>query len=126
VSWPARFDLVRAVEMGNAGNISMETLVSAETRECERLLNIYQATLARATSEENAAAPIHQLFWHRISGGRFSNYYPGKFVRFPIENAHHRGVAFDELLEYHWVINYAMQRKTLGELVAMPVVVLDR
>jgi phosphoglycolate phosphatase-like HAD superfamily hydrolase len=125
VHWPVMFDLVRAVEMGNAGNISMETLVSAETRECERLLNIYQATLARATSEENAAAPIHQLFWHRISGGRFSNYYPGKFVRFPIENAHHRGVAFDELLEYHWVINDAMQRQSLGELVERAIVVLD-
>ncbi len=89
------------------------------------MLNIYQATLAQTTSEENAAAPIHQLFWHRITGGRFSNFYSGKFVRFPIENAYHRGVAFDELLEYHWVINGTMQRQGLGELVERAMVVLD-
>ncbi len=33
VHWPVMFDLVRAVETGNAGNISIETLVSAEMRE---------------------------------------------------------------------------------------------
>ena len=125
VHWPVMFDLMRAVETGNAAEITMETLVSAEMRECKRLLGIYQSTLAPSTKEENAAAPIHQLFWHRITGGRFKNFYSGKFVRFPTEIEGRPGVAFDELLGYRWVINGYIQRLSLGELIERARIVLD-
>jgi hypothetical protein len=103
----------------------METLVSAEMRECERLLGIYHSTLAPASKEESAAAPIHQLFWHRITGGRFRNFYSGKFVRFLGEHVDRQGIAFDELLGCRWIINGTMQQKTLGELVERAKIVLD-
>src|SRR6202521_5565553 len=70
VRWPVMFDLMRAVEIGQGGDIALETLVAAEKRECARLLAIYEATLAPRTAVENASAPIHQLFWHRLTGGR--------------------------------------------------------
>jgi phosphoglycolate phosphatase-like HAD superfamily hydrolase len=125
IRWPVVFDLMRAVETGDASNASMETLVSAEMRECERLLGIYRSTLASVSKEAHAAAPIHQLFWHRITGGRFRNFYSGKFVRLPTKHGDRQGIAFDELLGYRWVINGNMQQKTLGELVERARIVLD-
>ncbi len=83
VRWPVMFDLMRAVETGEAENGTFETLVSAEKQECARLLDIYRSTFAPSTTEEHARAPIHQLFWHRLVGGRFKSFYEGKLVPFP-------------------------------------------
>ena len=83
VRWPVMFDLTRAVEVGNAEEGTFELLVSAEKQECGRLLDIYESTFARSTAEEHALAPIHQLFWHRLTGGRFKSFYEGKLVPFP-------------------------------------------
>ena len=78
------------------------------------------ATLKFSTSEENARAPIHQLFWHRLTGGRFQTFYTGKQVLLPDEKTSQNpnsGIPFDELLAYHWTINGVPQQKTLGQLV---------
>ncbi|HLH60773.1 MAG TPA: hypothetical protein VKV20_03740 [Ktedonobacteraceae bacterium] len=126
VRWPVMFDLMRAAESGNVEDDGiMATLVAAETRECERLLDIYRATLAASSSEENALAPIHQLFWHRITGGRFNNFYAGKFIRFPIAIKEQQSIAFNDLMGARWVINGVRQQWSLGELVERARVVLD-
>jgi len=83
VRWPVIFDLIRAVESGNAEDGTFEMLISAEKQECGRLLDIYESTFAHSTAEEHARAPIHQLFWHRLTGGRFKSFYEGKLVPFP-------------------------------------------
>ncbi|HVB74321.1 MAG TPA: HAD hydrolase-like protein, partial [Ktedonobacteraceae bacterium] len=123
IHWPVMFDLVRAIETGNTANVgamSIETIADAEQQECHRLLEIYTSTLAFSTAEENARAPIHQLFWHRLTGGRFQTFYAGKQVLLPDEKSPqspNSGISFDELLAYHWTINEVPQQKTLGELV---------
>jgi len=130
IRWPVMFDLVRAIETGetgNVGDISIETIANAEQQECHRLLEIYASTLDFSTAEENARAPIHQLFWHRLTGGRFQAFYGGKEV--PLhdnKNEQHpnASVSFDELLHYHWTINGVAQQKTLGELVEHAIKVL--
>jgi len=101
---------------------SAEALAFAEREECKRLLDIYQATLARSTAEEHAHAAVHQLFWHRLAGERFKSFYTGKHVPFPGE--HRADIPFSELLAYRWVINGAEQQHTLGELVERAKVVL--
>ncbi|HYL44038.1 MAG TPA: HAD family hydrolase, partial [Ktedonobacteraceae bacterium] len=136
VHWPVMFDLMRAVETGQDGGIALETLVAAEKRECARLLAIYEATLAPRTAEENASAPIHQLFWHRLTGGRLQSFYAGKIVPFPCQSQGEDavpGIPFEELLEYHWTINgpdsvsHTDQQLqfTLGELIERAKAVLD-
>ncbi|MDQ6659384.1 MAG: HAD hydrolase-like protein, partial [Chloroflexota bacterium] len=195
VRWPVMFDLMHAVETGNAENVTLEMLVSAEQQECKRLLTIYRSTLSSNTSEENAGAaapnedtqdssklsthptmanthvssvgaglapalstptlhtttpyaPIHQLFWHRLTGERFKSFYEGKHVPFP-ERTHQPqrtqqqpvsqrvttrvaptrhekpGISFDDLLTYHWVINGVAQQLTLEELVERAKLVLN-
>ena len=111
VRWPVMFDLMRAVEMGNTQQANTEMLVAAEKRECERLLALYQATLDQSSAQEHAQAPIHQLFWHRLTGGRLKKFYAGKLVPFPTPSRTERthqakdGLRFEELLNYRWTIN---------------------
>ncbi|HET7640211.1 MAG TPA: hypothetical protein VFK47_15905, partial [Ktedonobacteraceae bacterium] len=83
VRWPVMFDLMRAVETGDAEDGTFEMLVSAEKKECARLLDIYRSTFAPGTAEKHARAPIHQLFWHRLTGGRYKNFYEGKVIPLP-------------------------------------------
>jgi phosphoglycolate phosphatase-like HAD superfamily hydrolase len=108
VHWPVMFDLMRAVETGKAEDVSIDALIAAEKRECERLLEIYANTLATSTSEEHEQAPIHQLFWHRLTGGRYWHFYEGRSIPLPTGQEAHRGtgsIPFATLLHYNWVIN---------------------
>ncbi len=126
VRWPVMFDLVRAAELGDAEESTLEVLVAAEKHECDRLLDIYRSTFASSPAEEHARAPIHQLFWHRLTGGRFRSFYEGKLV--PLsgdEESREVDILFDELSQYRWVINGASQQRTLGELVERAKVVLN-
>lgn len=120
--WPVMFDLMRSLETGQSTDgITIATLVEAEKRECERLLAIYTETLLHTTAQENADAPIHQLFWHRLTGGRLENYYSGKHVSLPI---HAGSISFEKLLSYRWRINGVDQRHTLGALIERAIAVL--
>ncbi|HLZ80814.1 MAG TPA: HAD hydrolase-like protein, partial [Ktedonobacteraceae bacterium] len=105
--WPVMFDLLREVESGDAEIGASESIIAAEKRECERLLAIYEKTLIGSTAAEHAQAPIHQLFWHRLAGGRFKNFYQDKFVPLPDDNGNKhtdRGILFEDLLSYRWTI----------------------
>src|SRR5947209_1950005 len=124
--WPIVFDLMRAVELGKEDKYSCDLLVSAEKQECARLLDIYQATFTQSTAVEHARAPIHHLYWHRLSGGRFKSYYEGKLIQYPQGiDVLEESISFNELLSLQWMINGIPQQKTLGELVERAKVVLD-
>jgi hypothetical protein len=126
VRWPVIFDLMRAVETGEAENGTFEILISAEKQECSRLLDIYQETFAPSTTVEHARAPIHQLFWHRLVGGRFKSFYERKLVSFlNVQYSREDSIQFNELLGYRWIINGTSQQKTLGELVERAKAVLN-
>ncbi|HXX78749.1 MAG TPA: hypothetical protein VEI53_09670, partial [Ktedonobacteraceae bacterium] len=87
---------------------------------------IYASTFAQSTAVEHALAPIHQLFWHRLVGGRFKSFYEGKCIQYPQGTfAQENGISFNDLLSLRWVINGVSQQKTLGELIERAKVVLD-
>ncbi len=120
VQWPVMFDLMRACETGQSADITSDMLIAAERKDCERLLAIYNATLAPATAEQHAEAPIHQLFWHRLAGGRLTSFYAGKSVPLPTtaNNINRmQSIPFDDLLRYRWIIQGQVQPQTLGELI---------
>ena len=120
IKWPVMFDLMRELETGEASNVTLDMLVAAERSECERLLAIYRATLAPATAEQHALAPIHQLFWHRLAGNRLNSFYAGKSVPLPgsaTNTGEQQYIAFDDLLRYRWIIQGQQQPSRLGELI---------
>ncbi|WP_052889109.1 HAD family hydrolase [Thermogemmatispora carboxidivorans] len=117
VRWPVMFDLMRAVETGAPAPISTETLVAAERRACERLLEIYRATGRFSSADEHATAPVHQLFWHRLTGGRLSSFYRGQAL--PLlgpAGLSQDELRFEDLLRCRWVVNGELFSRTLGEL----------
>jgi len=131
VQQPVMFDLMRAVETGQGGDVTLDMLVAAEKRECERLLEIYQSTLRPSTAEEHAQAPIHQLFWHRLTGGRLKQFYEGKCIFFP-EPKDPRdaegGLSFETIAGYSWCINGSTitgKYRTLGDIIERAKVVLN-
>ncbi len=126
VRWPVMFDLMRAVETGDTSQATVALLTAAEKHECERLLSLYEKTFAQSTAEEHAQAPIHQLFWHRLSGGRLHHFYAGKFFPFPAQGQNAiQGLAFEELSGYRWTINGVAVDETLGELIERAQVTLQ-
>lgn len=123
VRWPVMFDLMREVELDHTEQASIEVLAAAEKRECERLLKLYQATFAPISAEEHAQAPIHQLFWHRLIGGRLKSFYEGKHILLP--GMSEASVSFEDILAYRWKMNGVEQQFTLGELIERAKKVLD-
>lgn len=115
VRWPVMFDLMREVETGDTHRATEEILVEAEKRECERLLSIYRDSLQFVSPAEHASAPVHQLFWHRLTGERLKTFYTGK--RIPLPRHPESGIPFEELLTYRWRINGGVQPYTLGQLI---------
>ncbi len=115
---PVMFDLMRAVETGAETFAAVEMLAAAEKLECERLLVMYQGNLAFSSAEEHARAPIHQLFWHRLTGGRLAQFYAGKRVLLPgSAQTSETSILFEDLLRYRWSINGTVgagRNETLG------------
>lgn len=77
------FDM--AWEIENGDETLLPALTEAQHRADDELLNLYLATSGEQTAEEAARAPVHQLFYHRLSGGRFAAFYgnalPGRKPR---------------------------------------------
>ena len=119
---PVMFDLMRAIEVQEIPDITIATLADAERRECGRLLAIYAKTLSQSTSVAHSKAPIHQLFWHRLTGTRLKTYYSGKDVVLPNNGG---SVPFEAFLTYRWRINGVDQQYTLGELIQRAALLLD-
>ena len=110
VESPTMFDACRAVEQGTALNEA--ELLAAQEQSDRELLALYRRNLRWAAAEEHAQNPIHQLFYHRLSGGRFDQFYVGQQVKLPnIE------LPFEELANLRWVINGLAYPGTLKEIV---------
>lgn len=100
---PTMFDACRAVELGLAHNEN--DLMRAQQNSDRQLLELYKTSLRWATAEENAESPIHQLFYHRLTGGRLAEFYLGK-------------PGYERLARLRWTINGTAYPKTLEQLVA--------
>src|SRR5690606_17980159 len=66
---PSVFDIAWAIETGDES--LLDELTQAQNAADDQLMRIYEATLAAESAETHAQAPVHQLFYHRLAGGRF-------------------------------------------------------
>jgi hypothetical protein len=108
IETPTMFDACRAVETGEASNEA--DLIAAQRLSDQTLMGLYERSLRWQTAEENASSPVFQLFYHRLTGGRFDQFYRGQMVPW-------FEVPWEELAAMPWVVNGRRFEKPLGTLV---------
>jgi hypothetical protein len=115
---PSVFDLAWAIEQGE--DKSLSKLTAAQNHADDALKTYYLRTLAPQTEEDAAAAPIHQLFYHRLTGGRLERFYGrqtnnrdgGRSIMLPAGT-----IPLDKVRGVKWIVNDSQYDQSLNELI---------
>ena len=112
---PSLFERAWAIEREETTNPrELARLEQAQEREDASLWRRYCASLHWQNAAEAADAPIHQLFHHRLAGGRYSRFYAAEGeILLPGFRS-----SFADLMERRWHINGQIYDETLGDLIA--------
>lgn len=109
---PSVFDVAWAIEQNERLELLSE-LENAQQEADRTLLRIYRQTLQLQKADEDAEAPIHQLFIHRLIHGRLSRFYrEDKVVNFPEGQ-----ITIKELFDKRWRINGQTYNETLKDII---------
>lgn len=110
---PSVFDVARNAEVTGAfGSEDVQRLTEAQVISDEELLRCYRASFQpRALSDPNA--PIDQLFWHRLTGGRYERFY-NDYANFSLP---HGDFLSSSIFNVQWRINDCDYTNSLDELV---------
>lgn len=119
VTCPSVFDAAWASE--SAVGLVDDRLASAQAKTDDRLSAIYARTLTYQDAAQARTAPIHQLFHHRLTGGRFQRFY-GTGSSFLWEG---HSLPVEEAFAAHWVINGRLYDVSLNNLVATAATLLN-
>lgn len=117
---PAVFDLARGLEMGQPSTATLEALSAAQNTSDQELARIYAATLRWQEADQAAKAPVHQLFYHRLTGGRLDRFY-GDTQSFPLP---HHSADWGDIKRKRWIINGEVYDATLGALIEEAIITL--
>ena len=118
------FDVAWGIENNQVSDDVFSKLKKAQNQSDKQLFDLYLDTLEIERATESA--PIHQLFYHRLTGGRLKRFY-GDFsdndstlVTLP-----HKTVAMPEIGQIKWIINGVTYHKTLKEIVDIAITLLN-
>lgn len=118
IAYPTVFDHAWAIERDTT--LAMEPLAAAQALSDDQLLAIYTATLAHQNAADHAKQPIHQLFYHRLTGGRLDRFYGGSVVAdMPGDS-----LRMAELRQMRWRINDRSYAVTLDDQIAAAITLL--
>jgi hypothetical protein len=115
---PSLFTVMRDLET-NPRQAATE-IISLQQKADEKLYQIYLKTLQPLAAAEHAKAPVHQLFYHRLTGGRFTSFYQDTEMSLPGQQLN-----FNNLAKMKWTINGVKFRDTLGNLVESAIELLN-
>lgn len=122
---PSVFDLAWAIENGD--NSYFELLTKAQNAADDHLFQLYRETLESASADEAAMSPIHQLFYHRLTGGRLARFYGDAAVA----GEHHQialpNGAFDlrQMRQVRWRVNGQVYRQNLDTVIQSAIQLLN-
>lgn len=106
---PSVFDLAWEIEQGKSELLPQLT---AAQQEADNLLyRLYLNSLELQTAVDAAAAPIHQLFFHRLTGGRMTRFYEETAVSLP-----NGLVSMASAMATRWEINGQRYELSLAQL----------
>ncbi len=110
------FDIAWDIENGDDTHFA--ALTEAQHKADDDLLFLYRRTHRIKKYEQVDSSPIHQLFYHRLVGGRLDNFYGAlsgdkhKFFHLP-----HGQVSTAEVRRVRWVINGQVYHETLNHII---------
>ncbi len=109
---PTVFDVAWQIECGELAQL--DSLRAAQQASDDELLTLYRRSLRWQSWSDAGAAGVHQLFWHRLAGGRMSRFYgPQTMFELP------QGLrSVDAVWRARWTINGQRYEDTLAELVS--------
>lgn len=115
---PSMFNVVRDLEMDR--RTDADRVISIQEQADAQLWDIYLQTLQPLEKAAHARSPIHQLFYHRLTGGRFANFYQGTDLFLPGGK-----INYNSLASQRWSINGIQYQDTLGQLVQQAIALLE-
>lgn len=117
------FDAAWALERERPDDAAaLESLTRVQHTADDDLRKCYLNSLAWQDAEAHAAAPVHQLFHHRLTRGRLDTFYgPGSVMTLPGRET----VPTADVRRVHWTINGIRYRDTLNDVIARAVDVLN-
>jgi hypothetical protein len=116
---PSLFDVLRQIETGERQDGA--EIVAIQEQADRELAVIYQNTLIPLSAEEHRESPIHQLFYHRLTGGRYATFYEGQDVALPAD----RSIPFEELAQWCWRINGVDYPDSLATIIQRSIEILN-
>ena len=112
VNDPTVFDVAWQIECGESAQ--QESLRVAQQASDDELLTLYQRSLRWQSGSEAGSAGVHQLFWHRLTGGRMASFY-GPQSTFVLPQGRR---SMGQVWRARWTINGQRYEATLAELVS--------
>ena len=109
---PSLFNIVWELENQPNQKNQQDQIAKVQNKADQQLWQLYQKSLQVISAQEHSKAPIHQLFYHRLTGGRFQQFYQNIDIKLP-------GVImnYDDLCQFKWTINGRKYIDTLEDLV---------
>lgn len=115
---PSLFNVAREIETNKRDD--EERIIALQEKADEQLREIYFNTVRSLTPEEHKSVPVHQLFFHRLTGGRLREFYQGKEILLPGNS-----LQFEELAGMKWRINGLEYQDTINELIQRAIALLN-
>lgn len=113
------FDVAWQIE--TIDNSNLEKLTIAQNRADDDLLRLYRKSLTTQSADEAQKSPVHQLFYHRLTGGRLDRFYgDGTTVDLP-------GGTFSmhETRQKKWIINGQEYSESLNAIIDRTIKLLN-
>lgn len=123
---PSAFDVAWQIENGDKSLLPV--LAIAQHKADDALCSLYETTLEVQEADAAAAAPIHQLFYHRLVGGRLERFYGtglngihGSEIKVELPSGRQ---AISTVRTVQWRINGQEYTDTLDQLISQAAVTL--
>ncbi len=118
ISDPSVFDLAWQIETGSSD--LLPELTRAQNQADDLLLQLYLKSLEWQSAEDAGRAPIHQLFYHRLTGGRLARFYEDTQIALPGGTA-----PIEAARRLKWSINGQEYEQTLDQLIEQAILLLQ-